>query len=95
MAPDALDLIRDHLSAIDGRLERMENLLLADDEYTPKQLYDKLTYFVDHIKKIESRIEQLEAISSRLLGAIAFVCFLVVPLTAIFNPFIRKLLHLE
>lgn len=91
---DAVKMIIEALHGLSRRIERIEGILMSDDEYTPRHLMDKISNFIAHAEKMEDRVVRLEASTARMAGAIGLVVLLLPPLTAIFNPLFRKLLGL-
>ena len=96
MAPDALDLINQRLEDILGRISRIEDHMFDDrEEYSQKHIWDKLDYFVKITKSANNRITKLEHMVDKIVGAGCLLVILMPLVTAILNPTIRKLLHLE
>ena len=87
-------LVVEALRGLSQRIERLEDMLMREEEYTPRHLFDKISHFVSHAERMEARLAKLETTMARMAGAIGLVIMLLPPLTAIFNPLFRKLLGL-
>ena len=95
MTVDLTDLLRDRLASMDARLARIESKLMEDDEISPKDLLSRLNTGCTRIERIEGRMEEIEAIQGKLVGALIFLSLILMPAISLFGPTLRKLLHLE
>ena len=95
MTVDLTDLLRDRLASMDNRLARIESKLMQEDEISPKDLLGRLQTGCVRIEKIETRMEQVERLQGKIVGALVLVSVLVMPAVSLFAPILRRMLHLE
>jgi len=80
---------------MDGRLERIEGILMFDDEYSPRHMWDRLSFFCDRVEAHDRRLHRLEVWQSAVLAVVSFLMVFVMPLVTVLAPAIRRLLGLE
>ena len=95
MTVDLADLLRDRLASMDNRLARIESKLMQDDEITPQDLLSRLQSGCVRIEKIETRMEGVERLQGRIVGALVLVSVIAMPAVSLFAPILRRMMHLE
>ena len=95
MTVDLTDLLRDRLASMDNRLARIESKLMQEDEITPRDLLSRLQSGCVRIEKIETRMEQVERLQGRIVGALVLVSAIIMPSVSLFAPILRRMMHLE
>ena len=96
MTADTIDLLNARLDRMDGRLERIEGILMAGDEedYSPKHLWDRMEYFCAKVEENDRRLRRLEVWQGSVLAIASFVMVVVVPVVTLLAPALRRLLGL-
>ena len=95
MTVDLTDLLRDRLASMDDRLARIESKLMQEDEITPQDLLSRLQSGCVRIEKIETRMEGVESLQGRIVGALVLVSVIIMPCVSLFAPILRRMMHLE
>ena len=95
MTVDLTDLLRDRLASMDSRLARIESKLMQEDEITPQDLLSRLQSGCARIEKIETRMEGVERLQGRIVGALVLVSVIAMPAVSLFAPILRRMMHLE
>ena len=95
MTVDLTDLLRDRLASMDARLARIESKLMQEDEISPKDLLGRLQTGCTRIEKIETRMEQIERLQGKIVGALVLVSAIAMPAVSLFAPILRRMMHLE
>ena len=95
MTVDLTDLLRDRLASMDNRLARIESKLMQEDEITPQDLLSRLQSGCVRTEKIETRMEHVERLQGRIVGALVLVSAIIMPSVSLFAPILRRMMHLE